>query len=330
MLNTKKPKKDFYVSMAARLTTKKITIEKIIERAIGKKAIKTERLLLGVGNEVYKIWSSTDKSPDYILRIHHGEHPQFKLEKWSFESVAKFGVPSPQIIDIGTIGDHDNLLTYCLESVIPGVSLESLLDAGITETERINYAVQAGEMLGRIHQVPTRGHGHLKSNGVGTYNTLYESMQQHDDISDLILACRDTEMNERSLNKAVGIIDTVKEIDSTPHLVHVDYAPKHIFIHKGKISGVIDFELCLSGYAATDFNRWRAQESRISIEELLHGYRNVRPIPSDFWEFMFIVQLHSALRTMLYHERISHNDEERIKAAAEATSLLRKGTALRV
>lgn len=308
--------------MADRMTSSQQTVEAVVGEAIGSVPFETERLVVGVGNEVYKLCFE-DNSPvsNLILRIHHSEHPEFGYEKWAFEELTKHGVPVPKVLKIGTYESQGKHLSYSLETLIPGISLDEILTNGLTEGMRLDYAIQAGKTLARIHNVKTSGHGHLRDQGIGKYSTLVASMQQHEDYEDLMNALNDTELTVQNLDEAVALIDCV-HTEEEPHLVHVDYAPKHIIIDDHTISGVIDFETCLSGYAATDFNRWRAQESRITMQELLVGYERIRKLPPDFWNLMYVVQVHSALRTILYHYRTTKDAVEIQKAAAEAKELI--------
>jgi Ser/Thr protein kinase RdoA (MazF antagonist) len=319
--NLKRPNKKLYVDMSKHMTSSTETLDAIIHEVIDWKPSTIKRLVLGVGNEVYKLTAPIANKPDLILRINHKEHPEFNTEKWAFNEVNKQGVSVPSVLKVASFKTQDEVLTYCVETVLSGESLDMLLESGLDETEKRHYAQLAGETLARIHQVKTTGYGHWLTNGIGRYKTLAASMHQQKDYSDLVSAATLTELTVSELNQAIGLVDNVNSQEET-HLIHCDYAPKHIFIDKGKVSGVIDFEICLSGLAATDFNRWRAQESRITMEELITGYEHIRPLPTDFWEFMYIAQIHSAIRTMLYHFRTTKHLVELNKAANEVRNLL--------
>jgi aminoglycoside phosphotransferase (APT) family kinase protein len=304
------------------MTSSGAALKAIINDAVSWGPSKIERIIKGVGNEVYLLKAPNNHESDLILRIHHGNHPEFYTEKWAFDKVKKQGVAVPTILKIADFIDGDNKLTYSVETALRGRSLDDYLEKGLNNKQKERFAVLAGEAMAHIHQVKTVGFGHFTKNGVGRFKTLAESMQQHDDYDDLVGAALTTRLSGAELERAVAMIDTINSAEES-HLIHTDYAPKHIFIDKGKISGVIDFEICMSGLAATDFNRWRTQESRISIKGLILGYERVRPLPSDFWDIMYIIQIHSALRTMLYHFRTTQNKTELNKAANEVKLLVR-------
>lgn len=321
MKNIKRPNKKLYENMSKRMTSSEETLNKIISDAIDWGPLRVERIVEGVGNEVYRLIASNKQNPDLILRIHHGNHPEFYTEKWAFDEVKARGVAVPNIIKITDFKNDEDTFTYSLETSLDGETLDKLLSDGLDMADRERFSILAGETLAHIHQVKTMGYGNFSRTGVGKFRSLAESMQQHDDYNELSAASSTTKLNDKELKNAIDMIDKI-DSEEKSHLIHTDYAPKHIFIHRGKISGIIDFEICMSGLAATDFNRWRVQESRISMKDLITGYERVSPLPADFWNILFIVQIHSALRTMLYHYRVTKNNTELNKAANEVKLLV--------
>ncbi len=322
MKNIKKPSKKLYTDMAKKLTTSEQDILKVVEKVVDWKPVKLHRLIEGVGNEVYKVISPNNEYEDFILRINHKTNKGFLLEKWAFDQLDN-SVPTPTII---TIGDYEKKLYYCAEKILDGKPLDKILEK-IDVSDAKEYAVLCGEILAKIHLVPTVGFGHFSSPGIGEYASLEESMNQKADYSDILKISALTNLSNEDIHKALRIID---QIDNTeqPHLIHVDFAPKHIFFKQKSVTGVIDFEICMSGIAATDFNRLRAQDNRLDIELVKKGYEKIKKLPDNFWDIMYAVQIHSAMRTMLYHFRISLNEQELNKANLELKYLLETGKPL--
>lgn len=307
--------------MADKMTTTPETLGLLINEAISWKPQTIERVVAGISNEVYKLKHSDNEYAGVIIRIHRGEYDGFAREQWAMDEVSRFGVPTPKIVKIDTFDTGKELLTYCVESELEGLTLSDLLDGSLTEEDRVYYAKLSGELLAKIHMVRTIGFGHLIKQGEAEYKSLQESMDQNKDHDILLEAANAIDLSGDYIEDAISRIDKISSIES-PHLLHIDYAPKHIFINNKQPVGIIDFEACMSGITSADINRWRTQESRITIKELISGYENVRKLPSYFWDTMYLVQVHSALRSILYHFRNTQSEIKMRKAANELTTLL--------
>lgn len=329
MENNKRPNEKMYSSVAKRLTSEKKVIDDILKKSLNWKPKSIERLVVGISNEVYRVVHPVDNEENCILRIHHGEHKEFYTEKWAMDEVSKQGVPVPEIIVVDVLKNEDTIIYFCLEKEIKGQPLSVLLDDGLSPDEIKMYAYQAGVMLAKIHNVETLNYGHFIENGKAEYTHISTSMNLEKDYADLLAISLWINLPKKILDRAVEIVNNFESIE-TPHLLHIDYAPKHIFVHNKKIVGVIDFELCISGITSTDINRWRAEDSRISIMDIIEGYESVKTLPEDFWETMFIIQIHSAFRTMLYHFRVTGEKSEISRAAKELGLLLETNKALLV
>lgn len=327
MKNIKKPDRALYQNMATKMTTPDRLLRKLISEIVEWRPTSLTRLVEGIGNEVYRITSHNQINKEFILRINHKSPNGFKLEQWAFNKL-KGVVPTPTIIKLGELQNGTDKLFYCAEAVVPGKSLDKILDTDIDENVRFNFGVLAGEILAKIHSVPTDGFGHFVTPGKGEHPTLAESLVQKNDIADLHRAATIGGLSASDVDNAITRITEVDNKES-PHLLHVDYAPKHIFVHNQRVTGVIDFEICMSGIAATDINRFRTQDSRINLQSLIEGYEKITKLPENFWQVMYSVQLHSSLRTMLYHLHITGSNQEIQKAADEVKQLLRSGQALR-
>ncbi len=322
MRNPKRPGKKHYINIAKGMTTDPEVINSIMTRVMNWTSNKAKRIITGIGNEVYLVTNFDKKDEKVILRINHNKGIGLYREQWAMEKVSAQEVPVPKIISLNTTKDSKGkTLTFCIEEYLEGKNLSDLLDEGISDQDKRLYGLKAGKILAKIHKVETKGCGQFVTNGISSYETLKESMQQHKDKQTLLETARSVDLNKQIVEKAVEIVDGVKTEES-PHLIHIDYAPKHIFVKNKEIVGVIDFEICLSGTASMDINRWRSQDNRISLGYLIDGYEKVRKLPSNFWGEMFIVQVHSALRTMLFHHNKTKDIKEVRKAADELEKLI--------
>lgn len=325
MQNEQNVDSGMYKKMADKITSSPDIINNIVKEGLEWASFDTERIVEGLSNEVYQVSSSNDS---VILRIHHGKYPKFEQEKWFMEQASKCGVPTPSVLKIGSYFDGDKELTYSFQTLVHGEPLNKLLDQGMSNEELKYYGYQAGQILAKIHQVKTQNYGHFTNQvGIAQFKTLAESMEQHTDRDKLLEAIVGTEVSPKELDEMIEIIDQIKT-EEEPHLIHVDYAPKHIFVSEKQITGVIDWEICMSGIAAADLNRWRTQDNRIKMVDLIEGYESIKPLLLSFWSVLCIVQLHSALRTILYHFNITKSDAGILKAVEEAKFLLQSNKSM--
>ncbi len=83
---------------------------------------------------------------------------------------------------------------------------------------------------------------------------------------------------EKARNRMVGI-----PLKNRPGMViHGDFAPWNIHYLKGRLSGVLDFELAHWDHRIGDFAlSWRG-----IYDDVIHGYNEVSPLDSDEWELL--------------------------------------------
>jgi len=287
----------------SRLNASPELIDELVEKATGANIVAKRKLILGEVNEVYEATNSKDKS--VIVRISRREDPQFAGEKWAINKSKEAGVPAPEILLIETVSDKDTPLTFCIEEKLQGEPLNSQLDQ-LSGDEKRRLVMSAGEILGRIHSVNTAGFGNIDQHGIGSKEKWAKFMLRDE---------KDIERLRRVASKVglgSGLIDrafrTIRDADIiyeavSPHLIHGDYGPKHILVHEGKISGIIDFEGCKSGDPAWDFAWWDFfQSPGLPTNWLMDGYENKSFFGPDFKTRLRLVRLALSLTLLDYYD----------------------------
>lgn len=94
-------------------------------------------------------------------------------------------------------------------------------------------------------------------------------------------------------------LDSLLAVDG-PCIVHRDFCPGNLFIHDGKVSGIIDWAGSGSGFAEEDFCAIEHDEwsmSKAHKKSFFEGYASIRSLP-DYRTIMPILRINKALGIM--------------------------------
>lgn len=263
---------------------------------------KAERLLVGESNEVYDAVMKDGR--DLIIRITHSEKPEFYREKWAMEAAREYGVLTPQILLVKDISYEQNPRTICVEAKINGTVMSDILEKADLDTVR-KFIVNAGEMLSRIHSVVPERFGWIDGEGKGKNSSWKEFILSEFDKRDQIVEKANfMGITEVEIDLAFEILKKHSVIYNhvTPHLLHGDYGPKHLFVRDEKIVGVIDMEHAISGDPANDFAWWHYfRGEKLSIDWLKEGYQDKSVFDDTFELRMHLCELSLSLSLIQYY-----------------------------
>ena len=246
----------------------------------------------------------------YILRINacgaFYREFQFAIERWVTETLRSRGIP--------TIAVHAVDIS---RSVTP-FDYEILDDAGESIFDRSKGAgidgalvTRLGAFLAGVHGIETRNFGPFDisliaaSDGVGIHTTWvsYISLNAERHLESCLMAGIMTpievEESSRILSHANGL--TVEQ----PVLLHGDIAHHNAFTDGTNITSLIDWEDCVSGDPVFDLAYYATGcfGNDPWYTAFIDGYRNVRPLPSDFDRRFPIYYLRIAIAKALVRER---------------------------
>ena len=258
-------------------------VKGIVAKATG---VETDSITINrvVAGEVNEVYDAQARDGNYIVRISRREDTEFLAEKWALDKSREAGVPAPNIFFVDKIKDKGKKLKICVENKLPGTPMNELIETGeLTDGQIRELNVEAGMFLAKIHSVVPRGFGRIHEGGVGRSESWGMSITRpwyRDQIGKLHQYAERIGITKGQVDRAIAILNEHGDIYEpvTPHLLHCDYGPKHHLVSNGRITGIIDFENCMSGDPVYDF-AWNDYFGHDSLKE---GYLRVTDLPDDF------------------------------------------------
>lgn len=254
-------------------------IKDIISSKLNLKVAKIKQAKGGLINDVFFV--ETEKG-EAVFRISPGGapwRPGFEGERWALKQCSKIDIPVPEILAFGVVQTKlPHPCQYLLVERIAGKPLKELLH--LKREEIKSYYKEAGYLLAKIHTIKTKGFGPLKSGGKGSFKSWEEFLLRHINTRLLNYLLENRVINEELKNRIFDVFNSEKAYLKlkSPVLLHGDFSNAHIFIDKAKISGIIDFEDCVSGDPLYDLASpelyCEIAGSPSSIPYFLEGYQN--------------------------------------------------------
>ncbi|MFN2464935.1 MAG: phosphotransferase family protein [Candidatus Dormibacteria bacterium] len=243
---------------------------------LGTSLTSAERIHGGLRSEVYLI--DTLKGDQLVARAARRAAAQFQGERWAIDQALSQGLPMAAVRHIAHFEDPatGGPVSVCIQDRLEGISLDRLA-AGETDAKVVAAAVaEAGAAIARLHTIETVGFGPINHEGFGADASYV------DGVCARIAATPPGREVARSLPFDPVIVDDAKQIvltamrlrsDVPPRLLHGDFKPAHVFIADGRVTGLIDLELCCSGDPLDDFAIWDYWfRGQVPTEQLWAGY----------------------------------------------------------
>lgn len=286
-------------------------IAQIVEEVCNSTIRHKERITIGYSNEVYAI--TTENNQQVIVRIHWYESPYFKNEKWALERLANEGLPVPQVLGLVQDLPGNFPRSACVETRLPGESLETLIASGVMTTEKLQPLLfDLGKLLRRVHVIPMTGFGRIDANGQGEARTWQEAYvaglpqeRAYEAATYVGLSANIVSDTIELLTQFITLGDAV-----SPSLLHGDFNLQNVLVLDGQITGLIDFEFCQSGDAAKevplgkrDSGGWHRFFGRqpIPSEWILQGYFDGVAMDETFLQRMMWFRLTNSFTNFAYH-----------------------------
>ena len=287
-------------------TSDEVVAEAVLE-ATGSGMITHHSIIAGEVNEVYS--AKTESGQEVIVRIFHGQKAKFYKEQWAFEQCAKKGVPVPKMLLVKSIEAGEKPLEICVESKLPGVSLDKVPEIN-TREKKIDLLHQIGKILSQVHSIPTAGFGPLDKEGHGKFTSvpdfiLHNSYIKKEKIlSELVGRPADIQMVVRAyeiLNQ-----ELTNYTSPPPCLIHNDISPQHIFVDQGKISGLIDMENACGSDPISELARWDVKFGKeFPLKYIIEGYENKELFTGDFEKKLAFWKIYKSLTSLSYNINVN-------------------------
>jgi aminoglycoside phosphotransferase (APT) family kinase protein len=279
-------------------------IDEIVRKATGSSPTEKQRIIKGEANEVHAAKIDCDR--EVIVRINRdsGAESRFQSERWAMDQAAKADVPVPRVLLVQSRELEGKPMGISVEERLPGVPLDEFAKHASRE-ELAEILERAGTLLSRIHSVRTKGFGEIDEQGRGEHVSIAGIFSEENLSERVLLAAAEAASLDLSIVKrARHILDEfVKSYAPVaPHLLHGDFAPKHLLIKEGKITGIIDFENARGGDPVQEFANWQFFfENRYPIESLKEGYSDKSVFGGDFERRFLLWRLLIGLSSLSYY-----------------------------
>lgn len=254
----------------------------------------------------------------YLLRVNALSHlyREFELhvDEWVMRTLKQRGLPSLPVLLVDLSRKRCSF-DYELIGAADGRALDLLSGQKPAYMELVH---QLGSFAAALHDIATDGFGLLdvaslldnparKACGVlenwEEYITL--NLKRHVTACVAIGAINGEEAER--IHWTFGQLHTLLET-STPSLLHGDLANRNVIADGDRITGVIDWEDCLSGDPVFDIAFWATFRPHENLDVFLDGYTCIRSLPPDFEMRFWLYYLRISLSKTVHRQRFGYVD----------------------
>jgi len=275
--------------------TPRSAIDAVVARVTGRPPDALERLHSGQSNETYVCDVGVTR---LVVRVGREGAALFERERWAIEAARGHGVPTPEVLLVAEELVGSELVSFCVERLLPGLSLGKLARRRGREDALVMRAVRhAGALLAAIHEVRTRGFGELRPDGIAPFPSWTRFLSER-----LGSVPADA---PPEVTSALAALDEHRALlnSSDPRLLHFDFEPSHLLADErtGEITGVIDLEEAKSGDPAYEFAQWDViHDAYAPVAQLALGYAERAAPSSDFDLRRLLSEIHFRARQLAH------------------------------
>lgn len=212
---------------------------------------------------------STKSENKYVLKIFYENDKSYKKDISLF-NIIKNNIP---VQDISKM-DFDKCINnkqYMIYRYIDGNSISQYLNQGKKLTKELVKAVAS--VLGKVHNIKFEKRGYLDENlnVIGEIESIENLFNKY--INDNVKS----RLGNENINKIKSIIYKYEEelsyIEKDSRLIHGDFQGTNIIINNEMVSGIIDWEFCMSGSPLMDIGQFFRYEEYFD-NELIIAFEN--------------------------------------------------------
>ena len=262
-----------------------------------------------ISSEVFKL-QKKDGTPQ-VLKIYFDAH-RWRRERYFLE-ILRGKIPVPHVLEV--IEPTEERRGALLMNFLEGEPLR-------IESLSKEFAIEMGECLARLHNIPVKRYGDLSlgEGGCNPKDELRSYFERSVSESNGVLPTEFLDKCKKYFNNhlaELGMLDG-------PCITHRDYRPGNVMVHNGKIVALLDWEIARGGFAEEDFAHmehvvWSKDDS--SKEPFLSGYARHRKVP-NFENSLPILRFCKALGAIgFYITRGTWRDAKRDSFNANAAFL---------
>lgn len=279
----------------------------------------------GVSTEVYKLQNGKQ---ELFLRL-ADEGNNISTEVMAYELIEKLGVSAPRVV---YYEDFNNLInrSFCITTKINGESYKKVKK----ETNKEELA-KAGEDIAKVNTIRIKGFGWLDRSKeaantiVGTYKSYYDFVLKKSRIEYYLKNLTDSNiLTTKIADDFINVFEKRKHIldFKQAYLAHGDFDTGHIFIYKGKYSGIIDFGDIRATSRYHDLAHIYTHNN-YALEHIVKGYERVTKLENDYMEKIEMISFYFALGKIWWqNNHHPHKDLKKLNAYKIILELISKYT----
>lgn len=239
-------------------------IAALIEGVVNKEDI-VDIDLLDEGCRTTNYLISTKNEDKYVLKIFYENDKSYKKEISLFNMIRN-NIPVQKIFKI----DRDKRISnkeYIIYKYIGGKTISEYLKQGKKLNKELCKSVAS--VLGKIHNIKfdTRGYLDEKLNVINQIEPISNLLDKY--INDNVKL----RLGNRKINKIRSIIyryeKELSHIERDSRLIHGDFQGTNIIINNESVSGIIDWEFCMSGSPLMDIGQFFRYEEYFDNELIM-------------------------------------------------------------
>ncbi len=257
----------------------------------------------------------------FVLRANCGpKKPEIylKVEKLVTDQVQHLGVPVNKILYVD-VSRKDFPFDFQIQETLDGVDIEDHFKRSREEYDELSF--ELGTYVAKLSMLTYEGFGRfdekqaLKNKLIGTKKSMYDYVctRLDDDIQFLVAQEFITKKTATRIKKLFEQYKSIMQV-KIGSLVQHDLADHNMFFMDNHITGIYDWEACLSGDPVLDLAScptWRTHYPRET--KLIEGFSSIKKLPEHFTEKMNIYRLRTMLWKSVFGIRAKIMNEERKK-----------------
>jgi len=307
-------------------------IDEILDKSLGVKVKRFKRSKSWGSSHVIYFVEVKGHDESLVLRANLGFNKEAEVvmlvEKLVTDGAAKLGVPVNKVLYVDVLRKHFDF-DFQIQEKLEGNDLEDHFKGTKSEYDQMSFDL--GVMMAKYHQLTFDGFGMFDHKSAlrgvlrGSKRKFIDYMKVclESDIEYLVEA----QVVSKSVGKKIGkLFDKYKKAMDIKRgvLVHHDLADHNIFFKNNKITGIFDWEACVSADPMLDLvscPTWGTHYPR--AQKLIEGYKTVSHLPDDFEEKRKIYLFRTLLWKTVYAIRMNILTDKRKQRFTDVLKLFK-------
>lgn len=241
---------------------------------------------------------------EVIIRCHPKgvRNGYFHAEAAASQLAKEAGLPSYDTLAVHDYEDGEDFAFHVLEK-LSGTAIKVWLETH--PDDKATLLPQVGRMMARLHQVKVDGFGPFDNERAktgeltGLHKTFAEAVRAGLQFNLDVLQNEGVLTDERVsvITKLFGDDNPLLSVEQGV-LVHNDFADWNLLTDGKDVTGILDWDECVSGDAVSDIACWSTFFDSERLEGFMEGYWQVADKPADFQDKFELLRLRYILSKM--------------------------------